>query len=284
MLETAILVLLYNKEMKDSSTLNSLMKSTVQYSKAKIVIWNNGPKKLDITACPELSHLGYQIEVVETISNDSLAVIYNRFIKANSAKKYILLDDDSELSEEFISASANSQPEHLSLPVITNNGKVQYPSIDRKRYSSKTTIKDHSRVTTIGSGLVIGINIVNALNQHYKSVFDERFYLYGVDTTFCLRVNESNQVKNIQLISGFDHSLSKLESESTKMNNFRRIERSYERGLKLRYYVPLPRAIFLLLKTATSALKRRLVGKRYQVRFLYVLKAFLSGKHYRNKN
>ncbi|MGJ8582078.1 MAG: glycosyltransferase family 2 protein, partial [Psychromonas sp.] len=124
MLETAILVLLYNKEMKDSSTLNSLMKSTVQYSKAKIVIWNNGPKKLDITACPELSHLGYQIEVVETISNDSLAVIYNRFIKANSAKKYILLDDDSELSEEFISASANSQPEHLSLPVITNNGKV----------------------------------------------------------------------------------------------------------------------------------------------------------------
>jgi len=282
MLETAILVLLYNKEMKDSSTLNSLIKSTAQYSNAKIVIWNNGPNKLNTVNSQALIGLGYQIEVIQTVTNDSLAVIYNRFISDNKANKYVLLDDDSELSEEFIQASALSKPEHLSLPIITSNGKVQYPSIDRKRYSSEATIKDSSRVTTIGSGLVLGINIVNALNEYYDSVFDERFYLYGVDTTFCLRVNQSNQVKNIQLISGFDHSLSKLESESTKMNNFRRIERSYERGLKLRYYVPLPRAIFLLLKTGTSALKMRLGGKKYQVSFLYVLKAFLSGKHYRD--
>ncbi|WP_413693983.1 hypothetical protein [Psychromonas sp. KJ10-2] len=284
MLETAILVLLYNKEMKDSSTLNSLMKSTVQYSKAKIVIWNNGPKKLNIVNSQDLIDLGYQIEVVETISNDSLAVIYNRFIKANPAKKYILLDDDSELSEEFISASANSQPEHLSLPIITSNGKVQYPSIDRKRYSSLTEIKPESRIMTIGSGLVIGREVVNALKQHYKSVFDERFYLYGVDTTFCLRVNKSGQAKSVKLITGFDHSLSKLENETIKMVRFRRIERSYELGLKLRYYIPLSRSLFFLLKTGTSVLKRLCLGKRYKVSFLYVVKAFISGKHYRSND
>ncbi|WP_409439010.1 hypothetical protein [Psychromonas sp. GE-S-Ul-11] len=282
MLETAILVLLYNKEIKDSSTLNSLIKSTAQYSNAKIVIWNNGPKKLNSVNSQALIDLGYQTEIVETVTNDSLAVIYNRFIKANQAKKYILLDDDSELSEQFIKASALSKPEHLSLPIITSNGKVQYPSIDRKRYSSETIIKDSSRVTTIGSGLVLGINIVNALNEYYNSVFDERFYLYGVDTTFCLRVNESEQVKHVKLITGFDHSLSKLEMESETMTRFRRIERSYELGLKLRYYMPLSKTLFLLLKTGTSVLKRLCLGKRYKVSFLYVVKAFLSGKHYRS--
>jgi len=281
MFETAILILLYNKEMKDSTTLSSFIQSTVQYSEAKIVIWNNGSKKLNTVNSPELIDLGYQVEVIETITNDSLALIYNRFIRANKAKKYILLDDDSELSEEFISASANSQPEHLSLPIITSNGQVQYPSIDGKRYSSETVIKENRRFTTIGSGLVIGINIVNALNEYYQSVFDERFYLYGVDTIFCLRINESEQVKNVKLIAGFDHSLSKLESEGKAMTRFRRVERSYELGLKLRYYVPLTKALFLLLKTGASVLKRLCVGKRYKVSFLFVVKAFLSGEHYR---
>ena len=113
-------------------------------------------------------------------------------------------------------------------------------------------------------------------------MFDERFYLYGVDTTFCFRLFESDLIKYVKIISGFDHSLSRLGTENSKMTKFRRIERSYERGLKLRYYVPLPKAIYLLLKTGTSVLQRLCMGKRYQVSFLYVLKAFLSGKHYRS--
>ncbi|WP_417696199.1 hypothetical protein [Psychromonas sp.] len=282
MLETAILVLLYNKEIKDSSTLNSLIKSTAQYSNAKIVIWNNGPKKLNSVNSQALIDLGYQTEIVETVTNDSLAVIYNRFIKANQAKKYILLDDDSELSEQFIKASALSKPEHLSLPIITSNGKVQYPKIDRQFYTATTQLRATSSLSTIGSGMVIGKEVIVALNEHYENVFDERFYLYGVDTTFCLRLSRSKLSDRVKVIVGFQHSLSKLESESAKMTRFRRIERSYERGLKLRYYVALPKAIFLLLKTGTSSLKRLCIGKKYQFSFFYVLKAFIFGKHYRD--
>ena len=282
MFETAILVLLYNKEIVESNTVNSLLKSDVKYTNASIVIWNNGPSKLSIQDCSALTALGYTVSIEETIHNESLAVIYNRFIQETNAEKYILLDDDSELSNDYINASAASQSCHIALPVISSEGKVQYPSIDRKRYSSKTQLTSTSKVTTIGSGLVIGLDIVNALKQRYNSVFDERFYLYGVDTTFCLRLSESNLIKYVKVISGFDHSLSRLGSESSKMTAFRRIERSYERGLKLRYYVPLPRAIYLLLKTGTSVVQRLCMGKRYQVSFLYVLKAFVSGKHYRD--
>jgi len=282
MFDTAILVLLYNKEINQSSTLNSLINLESKYPNAKLVIWNNGPKKLGSLEHSALSESGYQVDIVETISNESLAVIYNRFMQENKAQKYILLDDDSELSDLFIQDSAASQPEHLSLPIITSKGKVQYPSIDRKRYSSSTELKANSKVTTIGSGLVIGKDVVNLFQQRFSNVFDERFYLYGVDTTFCLRLYQGGLVQHVKLISGFEHSLSKLENESTKMARFRRIERSYERGLKLKYYVPRNKAIFLLLKTGTSVLKRLCVGKRYQVSFIYVLKAFLSGKHYRS--
>lgn len=282
MFQTAILVLLYNKEIVESNTITSLIKSGVSYSDAKVVIWNNGPNELKSQDCSALSDLGYTVTIIETINNESLAVIYNRFLQETEAEKYILLDDDSELSKEFINASAASQSCHLSLPIISSEGKVQYPSIDRKRYSSATKIYPNSKVTTIGSGLVIGDEIVEALTLKYGEVFDERFYLYGVDTTFCLRLSESDLVKSVQIIPGFDHSLSRLGSENVKMTTFRRIERSYERGLKLRYYVPLPRAIFLLLKTGMSVLQRLCLGKQYQVSFLYVLKAFVSGKHYRD--
>lgn len=284
MFQTAILVLLYNKEIFESNTITSLIKSDVSYSDAKVVIWNNGPVELKNKNCSVLSDLGYTVTIIETINNESLAVIYNRFIQETDAAKYILLDDDSELSKEFINASAASQSCHLSLPIISSEGKVQYPSIDRKRYSLATKIYPNSKVTTIGSGLVIGQDIADALKQRYNNVFDERFYLYGVDTTFCFRLFESDLIKYVKIISGFDHSLSRLGTENSKMTKFRRIERSYERGLKLRYYVPLPKAIYLLLKTGSSVLQRLCMGKRYQVSFLYVLKAFVSGKHYRKNS
>ena len=284
MFETAILVLLYNKEIVQSNTITSLIQSGVKYSNAKFVIWSNGPNKLKSHNYSNLMRLGYSVTIVETTNNESLAIIYNRFLQENEAKKYILLDDDSVLSKEFIDASSNSKACHISLPIISSVGEVQYPSVDRKRYSSIIEIKPNSKVTTIGSGLVIGRDIVDILEQRYGNVFDERFYLYGVDTTFCLRLSESALIKFVRVISGFDHSLSRLESENKKMNRFRRIERSYERGLKLRFYVPLSRALFLLAKTGASDLKRFCVGKKYQVSFLYVLKAFISGKHYRNKS
>jgi len=283
MFETAILVLLYNKEIVESNTVTSLIESDVNYSNTKVVIWNNGPNELKSKDCANLIALGYSVTIVETINNESLAVVYNRFLQETEAAKYILLDDDSALSNEFINASAASKSCHVSLPIISSEGKVQYPSVDRKRYSSNTKVNANSRVTTIGSGLVIGQDIADALKQRYKNVFDERFYLYGVDTTFCLRLSESDLIKHVQIISGFDHSLSRLGNESSKMTTFRRVERSYERGLKLRYYVPLPRALFLLLKTGTSVLQRLCMGKRYQVSFFYVFKAFVLGKHYRDK-
>ncbi len=49
---TTVLVLLYNKEISDSMTLNAILESGLNYVGHQLVIWNNGPKYLK---CAEAS-------------------------------------------------------------------------------------------------------------------------------------------------------------------------------------------------------------------------------------
>lgn len=282
MFEHAILVLLYNKEISDANTLRSLHTSECQFPNARLVIWNNGPQPLTDTDCSLLMELGYDVCIKETLNNESLAKIYNQFIAENKADKYILLDDDSALNSGFIEAASKINSAQVGMPIITYEGKIQSPTIDHKRYSKPVNLTAKNKVRTIGSGLVIGSEVVNKLNSLYESVFDERFYLYDVDTTFCLRLFQGNLTYNIKIIQGFEHSLSRLTQESTKLREFRRLERSCALGLRFRYYSPLIKSVFLVLKTAFGALRKSIVGKQYKVVFLQFLKAFVKGKHYRN--
>lgn len=284
MFETAILVLLYNKEITESNTINTLMESKAQYPNARLVIWNNGPQQLKSRDCTLLQSLGYDVVLEETLNNESLAVIYNKFISGNRAEKYILLDDDSALNAEYILASSQSKPTDISMPLISSEGKVETPHINGKPYSPETELTSNSKVITIGSGLVIGDDITDILKENYNDVFDERFYLYGVDTTFCLRIFNSKLANRINIISGFNHSLSRLEKEDLKTTKFRRLERSYDQGLTLKYYYPLSKAIYILFQRSYHTSKRKLSMQPHDIDFLPLFKAFLFGKHYRTKD
>lgn len=281
MYETAILVLLYNKEITASKTITSLMESNIQYPNARIVIWNNGPRKLINCDCAYLESLGYNVVIEETLNNESLAVIYNKFIAKNVAKKYILLDDDSELTGSYILASSETKKSEIGMPIISSSGEVQSPTIDGLPYSAEIELSLKNKVITIGSGLVIGSDIADILKEKYNQIFDERFYLYGVDTTVCLRLFSSKLTNKIKIIPGFNHSLSRLEKENFKKAKFRRLERSYDLGLTLRYYEPRTSSILFVIKLCGSTLKRILLRKKTELDFFAVLKGFVFGKHYR---
>jgi hypothetical protein len=281
MYKNAILVLLYNKKVVESSTLNSLKKSLVQYPVAKLVIWNNGPTLLSDTSVNEFENLAYEVEVKETISNESLAVIYNQFLANNPAEKYILIDDDSILNPEYILASSKISPEGVGMPIISSLGKVEFPLINGQPYSEKVEINSKSKVFTIGSGLVIGKGVVETLIKTFGYVFDERFYLYGVDTTFCYRLLNNALTDRIQVISGFNHSLSRLESENVNVTKFRKLERSYDIGLQLKYYYSPPKALWYLLRVWISSFKQILLKKPPTFKLFALWRAFYSGKHYR---
>lgn len=283
MFETAILVLLYNKEMIESKTLNSLILSEIQYSNAKLVVWNNGPKKLKDYKFDTFVHLGYEVSVEETLHNESLAVIYNRFLSECQAEKYILLDDDSVLNSSYILASSECKSTAVGMPIISFHGKIEAPKIDDVPYSVTLGggLNVKQKVVTIGSGLVIGTDIVSELKNNYNDIFDERFYLYGVDTTFCLRLFNIKLTDKIKVISGFEHSLSRLETESPKISKFRKLERSYDLGLQQRYYAPFPSAVFTIFKVSASCIKRFFFRQQCSIDVFSLLNAFVFGRHYR---
>ncbi|RXE84518.1 hypothetical protein [Pseudoalteromonas sp. A757] len=281
--DTAILVLLYNKEISESDTLNSLLRSKIKYKNARLVIWNNGPKALKFKDVSQFQQVGYEVVIEETIENHSLAAIYNRFIRETTSEKYIFLDDDSQLNEGYIDASAQAVSDRIAMPLIKSSGQIVNPVINGRPANPSAQIGQQDKVITIGSGLIVGKDIANKLEALFGSVFDERFYLYGVDTTFCFRVFLAKLSEAIVIIPGFEHSLSRHQKESAEVIAFRRLERSYDLGLTLRYYTPLVKQLIILTKVCSDTLAKRLFNGQPTFDLAPLFKALFSGKHYRKR-
>ncbi|MBE0459366.1 MAG: glycosyltransferase family 2 protein [Pseudoalteromonas prydzensis] len=274
MYDFAVLVVLYNCKPLDSVTIKSLVRSWSVTSNTKFIFWNNGPvsQPLDVK---ELN--GLDIEVVESLYNESLAKIYNQFIERVHANVYVVLDHDSEVSPQYIAALNTITSEQCAFPVILNGDKATGPLINGVTVSEPIDLTDSDSLLAIGSGVAIGSNIVNTIKTAYGNVFDERFYLYGIDSTFCYRLERLKLIANSKVISGFQHSLSRLESESSALTQFRKKERSYSFGLTLRYYKKLSylRVLFILLF-------KRILNKS-PLSITYIFKALIHGRHYRDE-
>lgn len=281
MFEHAILVLLYNKEIKASSTLKSLINSEFKYNNTQLVIWNNGPNKLQNTDCTQFEKLGYKVTINETIDNRSLAHIYNDFMAENLAEKYIFLDDDSHLTSGYILASSKINMSEVGMPIITSLEAIRAPIINMKPYELNSVLSPEDLVMTIGSGLVIGRLVSEAIHKRYDSVFDERFFLYGVDNVLCIRLHRAKLTTSIKIITGFEHSLSRLENESVKTTKFRQKERSYSTGLELRYYKNFLDAATTIARSGLITFKNIMIGKKRSISFFHLIKAYITGKHYR---
>ena len=117
----------------------------------------------------------------------------------------------------------------------------------------------------------------------FGTVFDERYYLYGVDTTFFLRFNNLNCSDKARVIKGFNHSLSRLEIESSSNKRFRKVERSYDLGLTLRYYRSCREIIFDIVKVFGSSILKMILKRENAFYLRHVFIALLVGKHYRDK-
>ncbi|WP_372930522.1 hypothetical protein [Shewanella putrefaciens] len=277
----AYLVLLYRKEVNASETLNSIKLLSLKNNNYLLVIWNNGPKPLIAHDIKEFEQLGFDVVIKETVENESLSKVYNHFIDNFYSNKYIILDDDSCLNQEYFNEVFDLKKNEIGVPLIFSNGKLTGPKLNRKLCQKGHLITEKDKFIGIGSGLVIGQDIVEKLKRDHRQVFDERFYFYGVDTTFFFRVKQSLLSERMKVISGFEHSLSKLKKESEPVTDFRLKEMSYDIGLRLRYYKPVFSGFILLIKESISSLVKLLCKKKPKVEVKHLLNAYLSGKHYR---
>jgi hypothetical protein len=277
------LVLLYKNEIATSTTLNTLLKSGFKFHNCKIVIWNNGPHNLNSKNTNAFTDMGLDVDVQETINNESLAKIYNDLFRLVRSNKYVILDDDSTLNLSYLQAALNATKYELCVPIITNKSNIKGPKCNEIIVEHTKEFEVDEQLKAIGSGMVIGNKVVSDITDIYGATFDERFYLYGVDFTFCYRVNQIGTI-DIRVIQGFEHSLSRLLNETALVTKFRLKERSYDSGLQLRYYFPWWKSSYSVIAIVVQHLWKKINKKKTSIIFMDFFRALIKGKHYRDNN
>lgn len=264
------MVLLYNKTVDLSTTLKLF--KCMAIDNAKLIIWNNGPSSISL----ELEYLNENrwggVELIQTLDNKPLSYIYNQVIELYPAERYVFLDDDSQLTDKYLMAMASSNA-GVAVPAILSHGEYRSPTVSGKFTPGPYQVTD--KVIAIGSGIGVHHDIAQKIKIHYGDVFDSRFALYGVDTTFFLRLHQLGLSDQVEMIDGFEHSLSRLENESQAMSRFRQVERAYDLGLTIRHYTPWKQAIFVIVKQAVKLA----LGKLTWLQFVTLCKAFKTGRH-----
>lgn len=273
----SVVIVLYNREVSDSQTIVSLLEHWSNREDLHLDIINNGPSLIDEVVLDIKGTFKY----FQYLENRRLSSLYNEFLERNESEYYIILDDDSMLTEEYFhsleSLKKQSPNADFALPKILSDGKCVYPKkID---YNSKN-ISNKDGVMSISSGLVIRHRLVLQYIKQYGNVFDERFYLYGVDSSFFDRLMLLEQELFGCYVGSIVHSLSSHEEEPHNVKAFRSLERSNDFALSTRYYFNLHKCIRLVYFIFTNPLG---IGKFKLLSFHEVCKTMLSGTHYRER-
>ncbi len=277
--DNAMIVVVYNKEIADSITLNTLV--NYDFHSTKLVIHNNGPKNISLDAKMAIT-IGERFKAVELInclSNLPLSVLYNKFIRNNlGVEQFIILDDDSTITDEFVRA-VNSNESDLELPRIVSRADdlTYYPIEDNKIVTTDREL-DPKTSFSIGSGLVIHRSLVEKFQKNNIDLFDENYALYGVDVSIFRRIYkliDKGERFKIETSSYLKHSLSRTEGRESP---FRIKERLIDVAVTTRRYPTLRMHIHLLKKILINLASFKFGN------VVSMLSAYYTGMHPRCKS
>jgi hypothetical protein len=275
-----MLVVIYNKQLKESTTLKSIIE--YQFDNCILKILNNGPSLLEIDDLfiEKIKKKFLRVEIENHIENMPLSVAYNQFIlKNNKANKFILLDDDTIFTQSFVDKVNETNSDYdLELPRISSlKGNVIYYPTQEGKPVTQNALLPADKIFSIGSGMIITSKFVKKISELGYELFDSHFALYGVDFSLFRRMRTiENNGKKFLITSScvLHHSLSRIEGD---MSISRTLERLYDTVLIARHY-PSIKHVKLLLKTI---LKYAVLLKFSYV--LLIIKTYFSGYHPRCK-
>jgi GT2 family glycosyltransferase len=281
--DVCILIVLYNCAAENSATILSLKENISELDgiKLRIVIWNNGPSELsdeDIRInLSDDSGVNIEFQYIQDVSNAPLAYLYNKVISGTRAKNYCILDHDTKLTSEYIGVVRSCFHYDLVLPIVIARGQIHGPIYNSEIITNfgPRRVGRRGRILAIGSGLIISRNLIDIMIFNYKSVFDERYALYGVDTTFCLRVTgiPNADKLNVWVLGIIYHSLSRLEKENDSIRDFRAKERGLDLGITLRHYFSL----YWLYRSIVKIIKSMAMNEPFSKRFFF--EGLFRGEH-----
>ena len=181
-------IVVYNKKCSDSVTIQCLQKWMTPGT-IKIVVFDNSTSdyhNAQFCAEHEYKYLTYH-------ENKGLSFAYNRIIEhlqADSDDYVLILDDDTELTEEFMREIVCCEKKDINLPIVRSiqDGHIFSPSI---KINQVRSIVIHSvdelegkQITAINSGMVIKASVFERVR------YNERLFLDCVDHDFMDQVNE----------------------------------------------------------------------------------------------
>ena len=277
-MKVVILIVIYNKEVRDSSTFRTLILNGVH--DLHIVIHNNGPEIIYLPPeiVSELELLNVTITLNNCIQNMPLACLYNEFIDFYADyDKFVLLDDDSTLTTSYMNSLYNNDYD-IELPKIVSvvDGKTYYP-ISRDLVCINDDYLDPSTTISIGSGIIITRSFLEKFSKKGLKIFDEKYAFYGVDSSLFRRMwklKREGQDFRIKSSSTIIHSLSRTEGPESI---FRKNERLMDFAITMRHYPSFSGYLSLLKK----GLKQLVTLKMKD--FILMFRCFFSGIHPRSK-
>ncbi|WP_157837373.1 glycosyltransferase [Buttiauxella noackiae] len=276
----SILVVLYNKELLESATIKSLLNIDVSLS-VNLTIVNNGPSSLlDVGLFKEsYSYLFDSIKISEFLENKPLSMVYNYFLSQSMVSDYFLFfDDDSIFDASFLEYVSRSDADVI-LPRIKScdDNKFYYPESNNEIIEEECVLCVKN-IMSIASGLTLSKNIILTMSKHYSTTFDEHFALYGIDTSFFLRLSHVRSLdNNISVICNgiLYHSLSRAGNQP--ITDFRLKERLCDAALIARHYPSKKRVVYFFKKIIQNICFLK------QENVLLLIKCYISGKHPRCK-
>lgn len=281
----SILVIVYGKNLNKSTTLSSLLK--FDCSLFNLVVINNGPEALsDSGDFYDLLNNRFQyFELMNKTENMPLSIAYNRFIEKHpDAQKYVLLDDDSEITESFIlRLTDNNALYDLEVPkiVATDNalvsGNIQYP-VENDIPVLEMRAVDVKTVFSIGSGLILTRQFVDKFVAARMPIFNNHYALYGVDFSLFRNMRKLVAKGNsfmITSICSINHSLSRLQTGD--LSEHTRRERLYDIILSARHYPDKSYAKGLIMSIIRAALSLN------ASLVFHIILIFITGYHPRCK-
>ena len=276
-------VILYNSQISDSITLKSLAFFAPEISNLglkEIVIWNNGSHSLSLSAsCYQilatLHSLGIAINLQECLANAPLSHIYNRH--TNSQDYGLVFDDDTALTAEYIEdlKAFISSETQIFIPTIYANNAIFYPYLNGQLATGHQQKLFTGEVASITSGMCLSPSAIKSLQNRYAEVFDSRFNIYGVDTTFFLRTHKSG-IRSYFIGGRVNHNLSRATENHTAIAQFRYEERLCDMVLQIRRYLSFKTIKYFKIFLSRYTLKRFLANLPLGMR------VFVAGKHPRS--
>lgn len=271
----SLLVILYGKNFSESETLKNIV--CFEHKIDNLVIVNNGPIALKsedgFLNLLKLKH--HHVCFREFLENKPLSWIYNEFVEEFISDYYVIFDDDTIISKETESSIFGLNDIDIELPKIYAQDKKQYyPIVNGDVLKSNGLIEGFCEVYSIGSGLIFSKKVKDYFEENNIELFDSNFALYGVDTSFFMKINElicNGIIFKMNSSIVLEHSLSRAENE---ISEWRAVERLYDQILTIKYYknYKLIRLLKIILKTI---LKKETDINKVGL----ILRVYNSGRH-----